>query len=536
MKSSRISILLIPFAVAAWVWLSPLSFVPVPWPDDSAFYFVAHELFKWPPRWVMLPQAPFEPTYRIMNFITMPLYPILIGIGRWIGIDGSHGIKLWPLAFWALSGSLLGLVLLRKGLHGAAVAAILLVFSFDPISRWASVLVRPESLIGFLGTALVLGLTYGFPRRFEARRFWDPFAALLAIGAYAHFNAVHLVFPVVATFITQPRRIVRIGALTSLYLSGWLLLVLTHPKLFIHQMTLQWKRLAIGNDWLSTPSKALGSLLQDMGSPEPWPSVLHWGAALLGALILGAVAVALYGAVARVIARFKPEIAVADCAELVPAGAWVLGAAWLWHTKPEVWFTYYMHASAWVFAGVAALFLWKRNQARWMAALVGGVVIPSLAIFAYTNAWQVSRLSKGTSWKWDTYHSFVDCVDERLTRLEKETGSPKPFRVWCPTFPDITIELLRRHPDWELSRTNDFHERWDVGLQHGRDVDAMVVTETLGWTERDVSAPMSEKPEITSTWMTWDGYFLVKLWREQGWKPNRHVCQKGRWQAFIFMK
>ena len=51
--------------------------------DRPLSYFVAHELFKWPPRWVMLPQAPFEPTYRIWNFNTMPLYPILIGT-RWL--------------------------------------------------------------------------------------------------------------------------------------------------------------------------------------------------------------------------------------------------------------------------------------------------------------------------------------------------------------------------------------------------------------------------------------------------------------------
>src|SRR4051812_39053313 len=50
----------IPILCALGVWFSSLAFVPVPWPDDSAFYFVAKELFKWPPRWVMLPQAPFE--------------------------------------------------------------------------------------------------------------------------------------------------------------------------------------------------------------------------------------------------------------------------------------------------------------------------------------------------------------------------------------------------------------------------------------------------------------------------------------------
>src|SRR5476649_95889 len=111
-----IVLIIFPFAAMFWVWFSALSFVPVPWPDDSAFYFVTKELFRWPPRWVMLPQAPFEPTYRIWNFNTMPLYPLLVGLGRLLGIDGSHAIKLWPLAAYGLSGSLFSVVLYRAGL------------------------------------------------------------------------------------------------------------------------------------------------------------------------------------------------------------------------------------------------------------------------------------------------------------------------------------------------------------------------------------------------------------------------------------
>src|SRR4051794_11621867 len=150
---------------ALWVWRSSLSFVPVPWPDDSAFYFVAKELFQWPPRWVMLPQAPFEPSYRIFNFNTMPLYPILIGLGRFIGIDGSFLLKFWPLSALAFSGSLLVGVLFRKGLSLIPCLLIAFVYALDPTLRWASVIVRPESLIGLFGMALVLGLTFGFPKR-----------------------------------------------------------------------------------------------------------------------------------------------------------------------------------------------------------------------------------------------------------------------------------------------------------------------------------------------------------------------------------
>ena len=85
-----------------WIFLSSLSFVPVPWPDDSAFYFPAKDLFAWPPRWVMIPQAPFEPSYRIWNFNTMPLFPVIIGLLRTIGISGSHGLKILPLGGWLL--------------------------------------------------------------------------------------------------------------------------------------------------------------------------------------------------------------------------------------------------------------------------------------------------------------------------------------------------------------------------------------------------------------------------------------------------
>ena len=149
MKNSAVKLNLIlfilPVGIVLWVWFSALSFVPVPWPDDSAFYFVSKELFQWPPRWVMLPQSPFEPTYRIFNFNTMPLYPILIGLGRWVGIDGSFAIKFWPLMSWAATGVLVAFVLLRRGLPWFGCLLLVLTLMLDPVLRWASVLVRPES-------------------------------------------------------------------------------------------------------------------------------------------------------------------------------------------------------------------------------------------------------------------------------------------------------------------------------------------------------------------------------------------------------
>jgi hypothetical protein len=139
------------------------------------------------------------------------------------------------------------------------------------------------------------------------------------------------------------------------------------------------------------------------------------------------------------------------------------------------------------------------------------------------------------------YREFVDCIDQRLTELEKNLGTSnsqgRPFRAWFPTFPDVTVELSRRHPDWEYTRTNDFWSRIHLAVEHGHEVEAVIVTETLGWADRTISAPLSEHPEIESIWMTWNQHYLHQLNSDPAWKPrNRYLCQRGRWQAFLYMK
>jgi hypothetical protein len=221
---------------------------------------------------------------------------------------------------------------------------------------------------------------------------------------------------------------------------------------------------------------------------------------------------------------------------LLPASAWILSSCWLWNSKPEVWFTYYIHLSIWVFAGIALLKLSREGKLRTATALAGMLLLPLAGAMGWADVSQVRSLSRSTSWRWSTYEDFVSCVDSRLSELYAAEGSPKEFRVWAPTFPDITIELSRRHPEWLLTRTNDFWDRVPLAIQHGRNVDAMVVTEMINWAERNISAPMSEHPEIQSVWMNWRGYYLHQFTSLPGWKPNRYLCQRGRWQAFLYMK
>lgn len=543
----------IPLLAALWVWFSPLAFVPVPWPDDSAFYFVGKEFFRWPPRWVMLPQAPFEPTYRIFNFNTMPLYPMIVGFGRLIGIDGSFAIKFWPLLAWAISGSLLATSLLRAKLPLILALIFTLGFSLDPIHRWASVLVRPESLIGLCGLAIVLGTTLGFPRRLRPHGLWDPIAALLATAAYCHFNAVHLLFPVIATFLGRPRQLIAIGLKTTLYLVPWLITIAIHPKLFIHQMSVQWTRLTVPNDTFTSFEKSLESFFQSMGSPEPWPPIVHPVSIVIWLLIFVAlICYLVFPALHWVYMKTRKPAGVDGIQNytslnLVPSAAWVIGSLWLWYTKPETWFTYYLHAAIWTFVALAALKYWRnlRHEApeskktifffKTTITLNALLSLFMVVIYGYIDVSQAIRLGKSQSWRWETYYDLVQCIDQQLIQLEKRLNHPQPFRIWAPTFPDVTIELSMRHPQWELTRTNDFWELQDRAIQHGREVEAVVVPETINYEERNLSGPLSEFPEVQSAWMTWDGYFLRRLWDEPGWKPDRYLCQRGRWQAFIFM-
>lgn len=536
-KNIRQLVISIPFAIAIWVWTSSLVFVPIPWPDDSAFYFVAKDFFKWPPQWVMLSQAPFEPTYQIFNFNTMPLYPLLIGLGRWLGIDGTFHIKFWPLLFWALSGSLLGAALYRARLPKIFVFIFTLGFALNPILRWASVLVRPESLVGLCGLALVLGMTLHFPRSFRARKLWDPISALLAIAAYAHFNAVHLLFPVVLTYLKKPKQLISIGIKTAIYLLPWLITVAIHPKLFWNQMNLQWDRLSFKSPYFDGFQSTLNGLFQSMGSPENWPPIVFWIAAGLWLVFLASLLLLLL----KPFFRFTQDTSI----DLTPAAGWVLGSVWLWYTKPEVWFVYFVHAATWTFLCLAVLKSWRilqtENQPR--ASITKPLLVVLLifvilitGIYGYIDVSQSFRLSQTQTWHQSTYSDFVNCLDDQLIELEKKLNHPQPFRVWVPIYPDVTVALSVRHPEWAFTRTNDFVTRENLAIQHGHDVEALIVAETIHPSELNISGPASQYPEIQSLWMTFEGYYLNRFWKTPGWKPNRYLCIRGRWRGFLFMK
>jgi hypothetical protein len=392
-------------------------------------------------------------------------------------------------------------------------------------------------MIGFLGiVALDHALFKNTRGRFGsgARQFWDPVAGCLAAVAYTHFNSVHLVLPIAVALLPQPRRLLKVGLLTLLYLSPWLAIVLTNWNLFLHQMELQWGRLAVHNDWLDSVPKALISIFQSMGAPEPFPNNIVIISAVIWAIMLSALGALVVLPSWRLHKNKVPSQY--DWAVLA-GGTWVLSAMVLWDRKPEVWFVSYTHMAVWVFMGFVALWFSKHpNNKAWLWA-ASGVTTAVVAFFLFVNVGQWIRIGSDPTWTWSSYHALVDCVDRRLTEIasRRPPGSPPP-QFWNPTFPDITIELSRRHPDWDLTRTNDFFSRNALAIEHGKKVDAVTVTEIWGDKDKVFSGPVAQFPGVESVWMTWKEYFLNQLYTIPGWMPDRYVCGVHRWQAFVFAR
>jgi hypothetical protein len=520
-------IYLIPVVAILWIWLSSLSFVPVPWPDDSAFYFPAKDLFSWPPRWVMIPQAPFEPSYREWNFNTMPLYPILIGLVRAFsfGAIGTHALKLLPLGAW-LGGILFALRSFRRaGASTLFLVSAALVLSLDPVLRWSSVLIRPESLIAAMGIVILFGTRFGWPDWMHERKFFHPVSLALLISAYSHFNAIHLLPLVIVLYATDFRKLVKIGALTGLGLVPWLVTIALKPALFSEQMALQFSRLAgYHNPWLSSFGEFAHAILEDMGTPENWAP--EYQIAVLACVVVFPVLFI----VTAFLLRKKP-LATPPQLAIFAAAAWFFSGAYLWHTKAEVWFTHYFHLAFWAWL-LLVLFEFREKLAARIA--IAFPLAVGLA-FLYGQIAQTARLEASETWHWDAYGEWIDCIDSFLTSEDAKRGYPQPFRVWDPTYPDITIELSRRHPDWEFTRTNDFMDRSDLAVKHGYAVEAMVVTEIFRTNDRHFKGSMAERPENGSVWMNWESYFLNRLQKDPAFKSKRFLCQNGRWDAFIYL-
>jgi len=530
----------------AVVWIStPLLFAPVPWPDDSAYWITGRDFWATlPPRLIMRSQAAFVPSYAEVSFNTMPLLPILTGLGDLLGVRGTFAVKFWPMMGWMMSGVvLLNWIQNHTRVRLSWVITLAALFAFHPILRWSSNLLRPEPLIGAIGMTLVLCLSQNeWNRRLFSRLRWgDPIAVLLAVAAYLHFNAIHLV-PMVffGLFFSDPKRLLRIAGETLFYLSPWLLWCTFHVEAFQAQMQIQFERLSFVNPWLDNWAGWKQGLFQTMGNPLEYEPILFATSWVIWLGVAAACVVFLYEIGVRGLEKIQKQSFREKASEeidLLPAAAWVLSALLLWHFKAEVWFTHYLHLSWVAFVALILARLEQSPHSRPRLKQMGVILIGcTVCIFGGVSAALALQLQKQNTWTRSNFEEWVDCVDRGLSTLaskKQKSGSQEAFSVWAPTFPDILVELSIRHPDWELTRTNDFHPAIPRALAFATKTDALVFTEFYAPRSEWREGALQGERDARSVWLNWKGYYYSRLEETPGFKPTRSLCQAGRLQAFI---
>ena len=523
---------LLPLFTSLGYWLSPLSFVPVPWPDDAVFFLVANNLLQWPPTWVMGSQAPFEPTYAIVNFNTMPLFPVLVGVGGLLGVGGSFGLKVWGLMTLTISQVLIVRTLIQGCLPCRWAILIAGAVVLNPMLRWGAMVVRPEGIVGLCGVILALGMTFGRYDGLGTRRLWDPAAFILAIAAYTHFNAIHLALIPVFYWLTKPKRLARMAGIVLLYLTPWLGMVFAYWHCFLQQMEVQWSRLNVHNPWLDSLRNSVGELFNNLGSAAPLADEVN--VAGVGVLIL--IACAFVTLIQRT-ARLRHEENYPKALNLLPSATWVIAAAALWYTHNETWYLYYVHLSTSTFAAVLLLHCWTKRNVYGVAVIVFGACLNGI-VFGYVTLVQLRQLLIGDTWRWSTYSGFIECVDSMIMRGRLESPAHHVVKVWNPTYPDVLVELSRRHPNWILTRRNDFRSREPRAYKHAGSVDAVIITQISPWSEENWSGPLDGFASLSIPWLETEGEgaFLAPLVANPAWNPRRYLCQNGKWQALIYMK
>jgi len=434
-------------AVSAWVAYSsvfgPLAFVPVPWPDASAFVLPGLDLWR-TGHYAMHAQAPFVPGYAHYNFNTMPALPSLLGGLAWLGGArfGRALVTLASLFPWIATAWLVA----RSGERRARWLILLpLAVLLDPVLRWGSQVVRPEGWVVWCW-ALILRewqLSRGKPRAFVV-------AGLLALAAYVHFEAVFLVPGALLLLGDRWSKRIRNGlsvsAWTVLFLSPWLLYVAAHLSDFGQQMAIQFGRLAHGNSRFADPYAVFHNLFVSLGVPGGWPKVFNLGKTAFWGLF----AVIAIDLIVQQRGRKRGRSAVTGTTAPERA-AWVTVGSFyfLWFTKQEDWFVTLVHGSFWIAVGYTFA-RWRWTERLPVAILVAAWCLSSAAAQA-----QLSRRLSQEGYARNNYERWTECVEQVSAR--RWGGQPgSAWSVFQPHVPDALIPIALHRHSWRLVRALDF--------------------------------------------------------------------------------
>ncbi len=422
-------------AIVAFYWASSLSFFPVPWPDDSAFFLSGLELVSWPPRWRMHAQAPFIPSYDIANFNIMPGLSFILGLAYRLGLTTDHAFRLLGMAVFAAWAALLGLWLRRRKAAEFWCWAIPLGAILSPAARWGAMVVRTEIWQALLWTAILMELDGAFQRKSRWR-----LPALLAIAAYIHYEAIVWVAPVALAVLMSSRgaddawrTLVGIGWRAAALLTPWILFVLWHWNLFWSQMDTQFHRLSGPHPYASTLYGFVHYLFISLGNPVSYPKFFNIGKALTWGMLIFTLGLNLWRAYRN---RVERPVRVA-------ASAAIFTTFYLWMNKPETWFTTLIHAAIWP---LAALAVSRATSVSRFPEIMGRLAVAALIVVQAGVAGQHWWKTRET-FTWSNYRSWVDCVDSTIGDRTK---------IWQPHWPDMLVELAGRKPDRDYTRAVDF--------------------------------------------------------------------------------
>lgn len=515
-----------------WIWLTPLAFIPVPWPDASAFALPGVDLWK-SAAWKMSSIREFIPSYETANFQIMPGLSVVLGFldrlgaSTWMGGTAmTRGVSLLMLLLGAFYFA-------RRAEREWGVARLwsalfALTWVSDPILRWGTLVVRTEVVVG----AVWLYVLFEISRR-ELRPL--RIGGALGIAALFHFNAVTWVVPTAlgialagfertrnsesaAAAIARNYFSISLAALTAL--SPWLVYVALHFPLFVEQMTLQFARL---DQHVGTPIQGFYSFFHSLwpttGSPAPHPKMMNLAKGIFWALSVLGIWMTLLTRGSRLIAT---------------ALAGFVFAVLMYWDKPEPWFATLAHTALWgmalvlirgtsAYAGVEPRQeINKRFKPSYVIA-AKVLLVASLALHLASGVLQARAMPQGYQWK--SYRTWVDCLVANL-------GKP-PLRIWQPYAPDALVDIVSRDAGYDVTRTPDvpIHGReLEIASRH----DALILSTERGVSSghEDYSGPLRDSDRALLARP--DQVPHAPLAAELGWPAQ--VCHFGAFWAAVYKR
>ncbi len=499
-------------------WASSLSFFPTPWPDDSAFFLTGIDWLKWPFHYRMHAQAAFVPSYDVVNFNSMPGLPLLMGIGNFLGIHSSHGIRVYGVlifVFWAL---LLMKWMEKKNFKPQWIWLITLAAFFSPVIRWGAMVVRPEIWIGFFWLLILMEFD-GFWGRLNLWRL----STFLALGAYVHFEAYFLILPTGIALLSRSlkeslKMISGVFWRTLVLLSPWIVYLFSNFHLFQSQMLTQFSRLQIHNSYVEDAYGVFHSLFLSLGNPVPYPKFFNLGKVLTWAGIVLAIGLGIYRSVKD-----------PDKNKLVLASLLAFGLTFhLWITKPETWFISLIHLSFWPLL-ILVISSFRNPPPKWVGNL--GCFFLGVLVFLEVSVAMMQWKNSRQVYNWEKYRNWVSCIENTIGDRQK---------IWQPHWPDILVELASHKPDKDYTRSVDFQGIRPLLEKYSREVEVVIHSYAFApeqpEAQRDYQGPLKKEDAYYLTeypWMPYKEYSALVLGR-----PDQiQICHQGPfWAALSILK